>query len=163
VLQKNNGKGVINMARPEDKDVAKAMKQAKTAREKILSWGTQRPGSKMDRALNVLRAYVDRKPEMIETFAHNQLTQVTERGILDAKTRYLVLLGIYMSLRHWQGINAQCCNARAAGCTEEEIMEVAFLANYGASKMMLVESSMALADVFESPTYKSTEKEDKSK
>lgn len=42
-------------------------------------------------------------------------------------------------------------------------MEVAFLANYGASKMMLVESSMALADVFESPTYKSTEKEDKGK
>jgi len=111
----------------------------------------------MDRALHALRAYVDRKPEMIETFAHNQLTQTTERGILDKKTRYLVLLGIYMSLRHWQGINAQCCNARTAGCSEEEILEVAFLANYGASKMMLVESSMALADVFESPTYEGIE------
>ena len=147
------------MARPEEIKVAKAMKAAKTAREMIESWGTQRPGTSIERALNALRAYVDRKPEMIETFAHNQLTQVTERGILDRKTRYLVLLGIYMSLRHWQGINAQCCNARTAGCTEEEIMEVAFLANYGASKMMLVESSMALADVFESPAYRSIERE----
>jgi len=149
------------MTRPDEMKVVKAMKEAKTAREKILSWGTQRPETGMDRALHVLRAYVDRKPEMIETFAHNQLTQTTERGILDKKTRYLVLLGIYMSLRHWQGINAQCCNARTAGCSEEEILEVAFLANYGASKMMLVESSMALADVFESPTYKSIEGQNK--
>jgi hypothetical protein len=33
-------------------------------------------------------------------------------------------------------------------------MEVAFLADYGASKTMLVESAMALADVFESDSYK---------
>jgi len=149
------------MARQEEMEVVKAMKQAKTARDMILSWGTQRPETSMERALHALRAYVERKPEMIETFAHNQLTQVTERGILDRKTRYLVLLGIYMALRHWQGMNAQCCNARSAGCTEEEIMEVAFLANYGASKTMLVESSMALAEVLESPTYKSIEREEK--
>jgi len=148
------------MARPEEREVVKAMKKAKTAREKILSWGTQRQGASMERTLNVLRAYLDRKPEMIETFAHNQLTQVTERGILDRKTRYLVLLGIYMALRHWQGVHPQCCNARAAGCTEEEIMEVAFLVNYGVSKTMLVESSMALAEVFESPAYKNIEKEE---
>lgn len=143
------------MTRPDEMEVVKAMKQASTAREKVLSWGTQRPASGVESALHALRAYLDRKPEMIETFAHNQLTQTTERGILDKKTRYLVLLGIYMSLRHWQGINAQCCNARSAGCSEEEILEVAFLANYGASKMMLVESSMALANVFEGQPYKS--------
>ena len=47
-----------------------------------------------------------------------------------------------------------------AGCAEKEILEVAFLANYGASKMMLVVRSMALADLFESPTYKSIEKDE---
>jgi len=37
-------------------------------------------------------------------------------------------------------------------------MEVAFLADYGVSKTMLVESSEALAEVFESPTYKNTKR-----
>ena len=142
------------MARTEEKQVVKAMKEAKTARDMVLSWGTQRPGASLEGALNSLRLYIERKPEMIETFAHNQLTQVTDRGILDPKTRYLVILGIYMALRHWQGVGPQSCNAIAAGCTEEEIMEVAFLADYGASKTMLVESCMALADVFESPMFK---------
>ena len=146
------------MARLEEVKVAKAMKEAKTARDMVLSWATQAPGRDMSRALNGLRLYVEKKPEMIETFAHNQLTQVIDRGILDRKTRYLVILGIYMALRHWRGISPQCCNAKAAGCTDEEIMEVAFLADYGVSKTMLVESGEALAEVFESPMYKRIEK-----
>lgn len=142
------------MARPEDVQVAKAMKEAKTARDMVLSWATQRPGASMEGGLNGLRLYLERKPEMVETFAHNQLTQVIDRGILDGKTRYLVILGIYMALRHWRGMSPQCCNAKAAGCTDEEIMEVAFLAAYGVSKTMLVESGEALAGIFESPMYK---------
>ena len=146
------------MARPEDVGIAKAMKEAKTAQDMVLSWATQRPGASIEHALDGLRLYLERKPEMIESFAHNQLTQVIDRGILDGKTRYLVILGIYMALRHWRGINPQCCNAKAAGCTDEEIMEVAFLAAYGASKTMLVESGEALADVFEGPMYNRIEK-----
>jgi len=38
----------------------------------------------------------------------------------------------------WGGLLQQCCNAKAAGATEEEIMEVAFIANYSVSKHMLV-------------------------
>lgn len=143
------------MARVEEAHVAKTMKEAKTAQDMVLSWGTQRPGASMERTLNNLRLFVERKPEMIETFAHNQLTQTIERGILDKKTRHLIIIGIYMALRHWQGMNAQCCNAKAAGCTDDELMEVAFLADYGVSKCMLVESCQALTEVFESPTYKS--------
>ena len=143
------------MARTEDINVAKAMKEAKTARDMVLSWGSQRPGASMERTLDVLKLYIERKPEMIHTFAHNQLTQTVDRGILDKKTRHLVVIGVYMALRHWQGLMAQCCNAKAAGCTDEEIMEVAFLADYGVSKCTLVESCKALADVFDSPIYKS--------
>lgn len=144
------------MARAGETQVAKAMKEAKTARDMVLSWGTQRPGASMERTLNSLRLYIERKPEMVATFAHNQLTQILERGILDKKTRHLVIIGIYMALRHWQGMNAQCCNAKAAGCTDEELMEVAFLADYGISKCMLVESCQALTEVFDSANYKST-------
>jgi len=64
-----------------------------------------------------------------------------------------------VALPHWRGLSAQCCNAKAAGCTDEEIMEVAFLAGHGASKSMLVETSMALTEVFESPAYKSVERQ----
>ena len=50
------------MARAEELHVAKAMKEAKTARDMVLSWGSQRPGSSMERTLDVLKLYIERKP-----------------------------------------------------------------------------------------------------
>jgi len=60
------------MARPEDVEISKAMKEAETARDKVMSWATQRPGANMEGTLNVLRLYMEKKPEMIDTFAHNR-------------------------------------------------------------------------------------------
>ena len=146
------------MAKPDEKHIVKAMKEAKTARDMVMSWITQAPERDAKGVGKSLRLWVERKPEMIETFAHNQLTQVIDRGILDKKTRYLVILGIYMALRHWGGIVPQCCNAKAAGATDEEIMEVAFLADYGVSKTWLVEIGEALGDAFDNPFYKKIKK-----
>ena len=148
------------MARPDEVEVAKAMKEAKTGEEMVLSWTTQAPGRDGKGTMEPLRLYIERKPEMIATFAHNQLTQATERGILERKTRYLVTIGIYMALGHWEGVLPQCCNAKAAGCTEEEIMEVAFMANYGVSKAMLIESGETLAKVFEDPAFQKIKKKE---
>ena len=53
----------------------------------------------------------------------------------------------------------ECCNAKAAGATEEEIMEVAHIACYAASKAKLSDSGVALAKVFESPDYKKTRRQ----
>jgi len=152
------------MTRPEDEKVARIMKEAasgdiydpETAKNIINSWGAQRPGASLEGTFNSLRLFAERKPEMIHTFAGNQLAQVVERGILDKKTRPLVTLGVYMAQRHWDGIGAQVCNARAAGATDEEIMEVAFIADYGASKTWLVEICQALGKAFESDNYKNT-------
>ena len=138
------------MARPEDEKIVKAMKEAKTAREMVLSWGTQAPGRDMQRSLDAFKLFVDRKPEMIETFAKNPLTQVIDRGILDRKTRCLVLLGIVMAMESKSGIIPQYNNAKAAGCTEEEVMEVAFLVTYQACKDMMGFLSPALAEAFKS-------------
>jgi alkylhydroperoxidase/carboxymuconolactone decarboxylase family protein YurZ len=151
-------KGIAKMARPDEIEVAKQMKAAKTAEEMVRSWTAQAPGRDKKEATDSLRLYMDKKPEMIATFAHNQLTQVSERGILDRKTRYLITIGIYMALRHWHGLLPQCSNAKAAGATNEEIMEVAFLANYGVSKTMLIEGGEALANVFEDPAYQQIKK-----
>jgi len=145
------------MARPDEIEVVKRMKEAKTGEDMVNSWIGQAPGRDKREAADSLRLYLERKPEMIETFAHSQLTQVTDRGILDRKTRYLITIGIYMALRHWRGLLPQCSNAKAAGCTDEEIMEVAFLANYGVSKTMLIEGGEALANVFEDPAYQQIE------
>ena len=57
---------ITTNARPEDVEVANAMKESKTARDMVLSWATQRPGANMERALNSLRLYLDRKPEMVQ-------------------------------------------------------------------------------------------------
>ena len=147
------------MVRPEEVKVLKAMKEAKTAAEMRESWHTQRPGFKSRTSRVALDFYTKRKPEMIFTFAHNQLTQLVERGILDPKTRYLVIAGCYMMGGQWSGLLQQCCNSKAAGATEEEIMEVAFIAGYAVSKHMLVDTSEALGEVFESPIFKNIQRQ----
>ena len=146
------------MPRKEEIAIAKAMKEAKTATEMVESWATQAPGREIESTLDGLRLYLKEKPEMIQTFAHNPLTQVTERGILDAKTRYLISVAVYMTLDHWCGVLPQCCNAKAAGCTDEEILEIAFMVNYGVSKAKMSDNAETLAEVFENPMYQKIQK-----
>ncbi len=143
------------MARAEEARVLKAMKEAKTAKEMRNSWHVQRPGFHDPEGPSPLDLYTERKQEMISTFAHSALTQLVERDILDAKTRYLVIIGCYMMIGEWGGLLQQCCNAKAAGATEEEIMEVAFIADYAVGKHMMCGTGGTLAKVFESPIFKS--------
>ena len=146
------------MASTKYAKVAKAMKEAKTAEEMQRSWWTQRPGFESVSGRVGMELYTKRKPEMIETFAHNALTQMVEREVLEPKTRYLIILACYMMEGHWQGLVPQCCNAKAAGATEEEIMEAAFIACYAVSKAKLAETNQALGNALASPAYEKTEK-----
>lgn len=143
------------MARKGEEKVAQAMKTAKTAQEMTDSWKTQRPGF-VGGEKGQLDLYIKRKPEMVYTYAHNQLTQLLDRGILDPKTRYLVIIAAYMMEDHWGGVLVQACNAKAAGATEEEIMEVAHICCYAVSKAKLVDTGMTLGKVFESDAFKNT-------
>jgi alkylhydroperoxidase/carboxymuconolactone decarboxylase family protein YurZ len=85
------------------------------------------------------------------------LTQLLDRGILDPKTRYLILVALYMMQGHWDGVLPQACNAKAAGATDEEIMEVAFCVCYSVGKAKMQESGACLDKVFASPTYQAIE------
>jgi alkylhydroperoxidase/carboxymuconolactone decarboxylase family protein YurZ len=145
------------MVRPEEVKVLKAMKEAKTAEQMTRSWLNQRPGYEGS-PTGGFDFYIKRKPEMVYTYAHNQLTQMVERGILDPKTRYLVILACYMMANHWEGLLPQCCNAKAAGATEEEILEVAFLVCYAVGKAKNADTSQALARVLENPIFKKVQK-----
>jgi alkylhydroperoxidase/carboxymuconolactone decarboxylase family protein YurZ len=137
--------------------IAKAMKEAKTAAEMYASWGNQRPGFTPP-PVNELELYITRKPEMVEIFAHKALTHLLDRGVLDPKTRYLVILACYMMADHWEGMLPQCCNAKACGATDEEIMEIAFIACYASAKAKNVDTSLALKKVFDSPVFKNVKK-----
>jgi alkylhydroperoxidase/carboxymuconolactone decarboxylase family protein YurZ len=91
---------------------------------------------------------------MLHTYAQNPLTQLLDRGILDPKTRYLLLVGLYMMNDHWDGVLPQACNAKAAGATDEEIMEVAFCVCYSVGKAKMQESGACLGTVFGNDMYK---------
>ena len=148
------------MPRPEEKQVAEAMKNAVTGQEILESWAMQRPGykpgAKGDPSLDFWvehKVDADGRPVMLHTFAQNQLSQLLDRGILDPKTRYLLLVGLYMMNNHWDGVLPQACNARAAGATEEELMEVAFCVCYSVGKAKLQESGQCLDSVFNNATF----------
>lgn len=147
------------MARPEEVEVVEAMKAAKTGEEILASWAKQRPGYKPggggDPSLDF---WVKKKPEMLHTYAHNQLTQLIDRGILDPKTRYLLLVGLYMVQGHYDGVLPQACNAKAAGATDEELMEVAFCVCYSVGKAKLQETGACLDKVFSNSMYQQIER-----
>ena len=126
------------------------MKEAKTGRDIVMSWGGQAKGRSMERSLAHFKLYTERKPEMLDTFAQNPLTQIVERGILDRKTRYLVLLAIAMAREVKEGVISQWANAKGAGWTEEEMMEVAFMAAYQAGKGSIAFTAEALTEAFQS-------------
>ena len=110
-----------------------------------------KPGGKGDPTLDF---WGDNKVEMLHTYAQNPLTQLLDRGILDPKTRYLLLVGLYMMNDHWDGVLPQACNAKAAGATDEEIMEVAFCVCYSVGKAKMQESGACLDTVFGNDMYK---------
>jgi alkylhydroperoxidase/carboxymuconolactone decarboxylase family protein YurZ len=144
------------MPRPEEVEVVAAMKAAKTGEEILQSWAMQRPGYKPGAGGDPsLDFWVKRRPDMLQTYAQNQLTGLLDRGILDPKTRYLLLVGLYMMNSHYDGVLPQACNAKAAGASEDEIMEVAFCVCYSVGKAKLQETGQCLDGVFNNPTFQS--------
>ncbi len=141
------------MPRPEEVEVVEAMKAAVTGEEVLASWAKQRPGYGKPADDPSLDFWVKNRPDMLHTYAQNQLTGLLDRGILDPKTRYLLLVGLYMMNNHWEGVLPQACNARAAGASDEELMEVAFCVCYSVGKAKLQESGACLDSVFKSPTF----------
>jgi len=142
------------MPRPEEVEVVKAMKAAKTGEEILQSWAMQRPGYKPGAGGDPsLDFWVKRRPDMLQTYAQNQLTGLLDRGILDPKTRYLLLVGLYMMNNHYDGVLPQACNAKAAGASEDEIMEVAFCVCYSVGKAKLQETGQCLDGVFNNATF----------
>jgi alkylhydroperoxidase/carboxymuconolactone decarboxylase family protein YurZ len=71
-----------------------------------------------------------------------------DRGVLDRKTRELVLIGMMLVMREPGGVTAHVANGLAAGLTEEEIIAVAECACYEGGKPMVVACSEMLTNAF---------------
>jgi len=136
------------MARKEEAKAVKAFKDAKTGEEMVRSWASQTPGRNVDALVEQYRVFIDKRPDLIE-IAHRQLQNVMDRGILDRKTRELCLIAILLTLEWEPGVVAHIANAKAGGVTEEEILEVAALVCYEATKHASITTSKALKAGFE--------------
>ena len=104
----------------------KMMKEAKTGDEMIDSWRGPGAPPTTGPEKEVFRPYIDRRPEMIETFIQRPMIEMAEREIFDPKTRALINLAILIALPGAPaGIILHTGMALRFGCTEEEVMEVA--------------------------------------
>ena len=133
------------MARPEEVKAVKAFRDAKTGEEMIRSWASQTPGRNVEGLVEAMKYVSEKRPDLIEHYAQRPLADLMDRGILDRKTREMVMIGILMERRDQLGVTAHVENALAGGVTEEELQEVAACVIYEAGKCAL--AAIVMLDV----------------
>jgi len=137
------------MARAEEVRAVKAFRDAKTGKEKVYAWGSQSPGRDMEGLYQVMKLFADKAPWLIDTYAHDPLADIMDRGVLDRRTRELVFIGMMLMVKDQGGVTAHVANGLAAGLSEEEIIAVAECACYEGGKPMVVACSQMLTNAFE--------------
>ena len=138
------------MARPEESKAVKAFRAAKTGEEMIRSWASQTPGRNVDDLVKRLAYVSEKRPDLIKHYCQDPLADLMDRGILDRKTREMVMIAILMERKDDGGVAAHVQNALAGGVTEEELQEVAACVMYEAGKcsiraMTLLSDALAIA------------------
>lgn len=137
------------MARTEELQAVKAFRDAKTAKQKIYSWGSQTPGRDMEGLYRALELFADRAPWIIDNYAHDPLADIMDRGVLDRKSREMIFIAMMLVMREPAGVIAHVANGLAAGLTEEEIIAIAECVCYEGGKCMAVACSEMLTNAFE--------------
>lgn len=138
------------MARPEEAKAVKAFKDAKTPKEMVYSWASQSPGMSMDKLWEGIKPFAEKYPSLVEYYAHRGLQNIMDRGVLDRKTRELVLLRMFMSIPGGSiCVAEQIANAKSAGATDDEIMGVVECACYTAGKGLAVDLFQMLNNGYE--------------
>ena len=130
------------MARPEEAKSVEAFRKAKTGVEMIRSWASQTPGRKTAELEKLLERMCDTRLDLFEHYAQKPLADMMDRGILDRKTREMIMIGVLMGMEDVTGVVAHVQNAVAAGVTEEELWEVVAIAMYEAGKHSLSAGAM---------------------
>ena len=122
------------MARPEEVKSVEAFRKAKTGVEMIRSWASQTPGRKTGELEKIMELMCDKRLDLVEHYAQKPLADMMDRGILDRKTREMIMIGVLMGMGDGLGVVAHVQNAVAAGVTSEELWEVVAIVMYEAGK-----------------------------
>ncbi len=137
------------MARPEEAKAVKIFKDAKTPKEMVESWASQTPGRPMGKQWEVISTFAEKAPWILEYYAQRGLENIMDRGVLDRKTRELVMIGMLLVMKDIDGVAAHVANAKAAGVTEEEFAAVIEIACYEASKTQCMSALVAMKNAWE--------------
>jgi len=137
------------VARPEEAKALQAFKDAKTPKEMVNSWASQTPGRPMEGQWEAIAPLAEKAPWILEYYAQRGLEKIMDRGVLDRKTRELIMIGMLMLMNDPYGVSAHVANAKAAGVTEEEVAAVAEIACYEASKVMCMNVHMQMKQAYD--------------
>jgi alkylhydroperoxidase/carboxymuconolactone decarboxylase family protein YurZ len=139
-------KGVKTMARLKEAEAIKMMEQAKTGEDMVRSWATQISAADMESLLEHWKLWIDKKPDIIESYAHRPLKEMMARDILDCKTRELLFIALFLAWESVGGVVEHCQKAKAAGAMQEEIMEVAAVVSLANQMRRALETSAMLSE-----------------
>jgi AhpD family alkylhydroperoxidase len=123
-----------------------SMKDAKTGQEMLDSWQELVGDGDIEDIKQVFQVYVDKMPDILKNFTQQPLVESLERGVLDPKTRELVLVGMLAAMQCGPGLVFHIQGAVKEGASEAEIMEVIYLSCYQQCKVHAAALGQSLAE-----------------
>jgi len=114
--------------------VMEAFRNGTKGADIVQSWIAGTPGAKVDHIVSALERMLNKRPEFLHYYANEPYAAFIERGILDRKTRELIMLGVLMALEDQLGVDLHVSMGLATGATEEEMWEVAAIVVYERTK-----------------------------
>lgn len=123
-----------------------SMKDAKTGQEMLDSWQELVGDGDIEDIKQVFQVYVEKMPDILKNFTQKPLVESMERGVLDPKTRELVLVGMLAAMQCGPGLVFHIQGAVKEGATEKEIMEVIYLSCYEQCKVQAAALGQSVAE-----------------
>ena len=123
-----------NNPRKDEIKVMEAFRNGKKGADIIRAWVAGTPGGKVDHIETALDRMLKKRPDLLYYYANEPYAAFIERGILDRKTRELIMLGVLMTLEDALGVDLHVSMGIGAGATEEEMWEVAAIVVYEKTK-----------------------------
>lgn len=134
------------MTSKREKKQAKALREATSGQAMLDSWQTLVGDGDIDDIKKVFQVYADKMPELLSYYTQQPLASSLDRGVLDPKTRELVLVGMLAAMQCGPGVVFHIQGAIHEGATEAEIMEVIFLSSYQHGKVQAAALGMSVEE-----------------
>ena len=131
-------------------EATKKMAAAKTGKEILDSWAALNPtGTEIPQGTwEQFGIFAEKAPQILDFYCHRPLAWAMENGVLDAKTRELILVALCTVREEGQGLVFHVPAALGVGCTEEEVLEAVHLGCYEFGKIGTARLGAGLKEAF---------------